>query len=201
MTAALSTDCCLQHRRTPGFVAGRATRAGGYTVLELLITLATAAVLAAVAVPSFGAIMRHNRLAAANNEFMSALYLLRSEAAKRNRIVKMCRIRDPAAPRCDTAADGGWHTGWAIWVDVDSSGQIDDGELVIDAHGRFGSNLVLTGNSTVADRFAFQSSGATAGVSNGTFTVCVPNSPRKRQIIVSRAGRIRTRDLDSDGTC
>lgn len=175
--------------------------AGGFTLLELLIVLAVAAVLGAVAVPSLGAMVQRNRLASANNEFLSSIYLLRSEAAKRNRVVKMCRRLDADVPRCDTSDGGGWHTGWLIWLDADGSGQVDEDELVINAHQRLVGDLRLTGSGSVANRIAFQPSGATHGVGNGTFTVCVPGSSRKREIIISKAGRVRTRDLEGDGSC
>lgn len=173
----------------------------GFSAVELLVTTATVGVLAAMAIPSLDAMIARNRLAAAHNEFLTSIYQVRSEAAKRNRVVRMCRIRDVAAPSCDTSEGGGWHTGWAIWVDTDSSGDIDGIESAISVHGPFRGGVVLTGSGTTAVRVAFRSTGATWGAGNGTFTVCSPGSPIKRQIILSRPGRVRTREIDSDGEC
>ena len=187
--------------RAPGRALRGAVAVSGFTLLELLIVLAVASVLGAMVVPSFGAMLERNRVAAANNEFLSSIYLLRSEAVKRNRIVKMCRRQGADTPRCDTSDGGGWHTGWLIWLDADGSNQIDEGELVVSTHARLAGDLKLTGSGSVASRIAFQPNGATHGVGNGTFTVCMPGGSRKRQIIVSKAGRIRTQDQESDGSC
>lgn len=187
--------------RAPGRALRGAMVSGGFTLLELLIVLAVAGVLGAVAVPSLAAMVERNRVAAANNEFLSSIYLLRSEAVKRNRIVKMCRRQETGTPRCDSSDGGGWHSGWLIWLDADASNQIDAGELVIHTHASLAGDLRLTGSGSVANRIAFQPTGATHGVGNGTFTICVPGSSRKRQIIISKAGRVRTRDVESDGSC
>lgn len=176
-------------------------RSRGFTLLELLATLAIVAIVVGVAVPAMTDAIRRSRLAAAHNEFVSALYLLRSEAAKRNRVVKMCRSRDAMVPSCDSSEGGGWHTGWAVWVDADDSGQIDGGEPAILVHGPLRGDLIITGNGNVADRVAFRSTGITLGAGNGTFTICSPGSPMKRQIVLSRTGRLRAQDLASDGSC
>jgi type IV fimbrial biogenesis protein FimT len=175
--------------------------AHGFTALELLVTLATTAVLVAVAVPSLDAMIKRSRLTAAHNEFIAAIYQLRSEAAKRNRVVKMCRSIDLGTPSCDTSESGGWHTGWVIWVDSDNSNEIDGDEYPISVHGPFADGVHLVGNTNVAQRVAFRSTGATYGAGNGTFTVCVEGGTSKREIVLSRPGRLRTRDLASDGNC
>lgn len=187
--------------RAPGHVRSIGERAHrGLTLLELLIALAVTALLTGIALPSFDSLMTRTRMAAAHNAFVSSIYLLRSEAVKRNRVVKMCRSVGSLA-RCDTSDAGGWHTGWAIWVDEDDSGQIDGSEAVISVHGPLGGSVRLTGNTNVADRLAFQATGATSGVGNGTFTICSPGHARKRQVIISRQGRIRFRDIEGDGVC
>jgi type IV fimbrial biogenesis protein FimT len=173
----------------------------GFTLLELLVTLAVVAVVTALAVPTMSASIRRSHIAAAHNEFLSSLYLLRSEAIKRNRVVKMCRSRDADPPRCDGSADGGWHTGWTMWVDVDGNDQIESGEVVITRQPSLRGEVRLTGNSNIAERVAFRSNGATLGAGNGTFTICMPGSPFRRELILSRTGRIRVREVAGDGSC
>src|SRR6202008_3498548 len=143
------------------------------TLPELLITVSIVGVLAALAMPSMGAMIKRARLAAAYNEFLSALYFLRSEATKRNRVVKMCRVASAGSESC-AGSGSGWHTGWAVWEDWNSDDQINNDEPVIHTHTGLRGGVLVTGNSSVANRMAYQASGATAGVSNGTFTVCVP---------------------------
>ena len=50
----------------------------GFTLVELLVTLAVAAILLALATPSFADLLRANRLAAANNALVTALNVARA---------------------------------------------------------------------------------------------------------------------------
>ncbi|MEW8693549.1 MAG: GspH/FimT family pseudopilin [Candidatus Thiodiazotropha endolucinida] len=52
----------------------------GYTLLELLVTLAVAAVLMALVVPGFRSLIENNNVAATSNELLGAFLLARSEA-------------------------------------------------------------------------------------------------------------------------
>jgi type IV fimbrial biogenesis protein FimT len=180
---------------------GNKTGTKGFTLPELLITMVIVGVLAAFAAPSMSAMIKRNRVAVVHNEFLSALYLVRSEAAKRNRVMKMCRLPETGLTVCAGADGGSWHRGWAIWADEDRNDQIDGLEPVVHVHNGFSGDARMTGNASVANRIAFQPSGAISGVSNGTFTVCIPGGATKQQIIVSKPGRLRTTELPSDGTC
>lgn len=188
---------CGPRRATRPIAAGRK----GFTILEFLIVLAVVSVLVTIAVPSFRAMVAHNRLASASNELLSSLYLLRSEAAKRNRIMKMCRRPSSGLPICDSRRGGAWDAGWLLWADDDNNSQVDPDEVIVSQHQGFRGAVRLTGNGSVVNRIAFQPIGSVSGVGNGTFTACVPGSTRVRQIIISKAGRIRTRTLQGDGSC
>ena len=62
----------------------------GFTAVELLVTIAILAVLAALAAPSFAQILEKWRIRQINEALQSSLYLARSEAIKRggNVVVK-----------------------------------------------------------------------------------------------------------------
>jgi type IV fimbrial biogenesis protein FimT len=56
----------------------------GFTLVELVITVAVASVLLAMAVPSFNQMIISSRLTAQSNDMLAAINLARSEAIKRN---------------------------------------------------------------------------------------------------------------------
>lgn len=65
-------------------------RVSGFTLLELLVTIAVAGVLLAIAVPSFKDTIISSRLTAASNSFASSLAQARMEAIRRNASVQFC---------------------------------------------------------------------------------------------------------------
>ncbi|MEW5833987.1 MAG: GspH/FimT family pseudopilin [Pseudomonadota bacterium] len=67
-----------------------ASFARGFTLVELMITLAVAAVLLVIAVPSFRSIMLSSRLDTTANDLIAALNTARMEAIKANASAQFC---------------------------------------------------------------------------------------------------------------
>ena len=57
----------------------------GFTLVELMITIAVLAIGSALAYPSFSGVMRSNRVATSTNGLLAAFNLARSEAIRTNR--------------------------------------------------------------------------------------------------------------------
>ncbi len=81
------------------------TRDAGFTLLELIVTIAVASIILGIAVPSFRAMSINNRLATQANDIVGAINLARSEAIKRNRSVSLCRVRDGNDTTCETSSE------------------------------------------------------------------------------------------------
>lgn len=88
-------------------------RAAGFSMVELMVTIAVLAIVTAAAFPSFTALVNGNRLTGSANEMLASLQLARSEAIRRNARVMVCRSEDSAT--CAGAA-GLW-TSWITIVD------------------------------------------------------------------------------------
>ena len=97
---------------------GMRSKVRGFTLVELAVTLAVAAILLALATPSFAELLRRNRLAAANNELVTALNVARAEALRRGRPVSICASADQRS--CAGNAD--WGTGWVVFEDNVTTG-------------------------------------------------------------------------------
>jgi type IV fimbrial biogenesis protein FimT len=74
----------------------------GFTLIELMVVVAIAAVLLAIGVPSFKSFIAGQRVKAAASDFATAAVFARSEAIKRNAEVGV------------VAATTGWKDGWSI---------------------------------------------------------------------------------------
>src|SRR5690606_15153493 len=94
------------------------TRTSGFTLVELMVTIAIAAILAAIAFPSFQDSIRSNRVTTAANELMASLALARTEALRSPGGAAVCTSSDGAS------CGGTWEDGWIVWIDFDGDGAL-----------------------------------------------------------------------------
>jgi type IV fimbrial biogenesis protein FimT len=83
----------VEARQQYACASGRG-RQRGFTLVELMVTLAVLVVLLAVAVPSFRSITLSNRLTTNANELVGAIQTARMEAIKRNARTQFCSNSD-----------------------------------------------------------------------------------------------------------
>jgi type IV fimbrial biogenesis protein FimT len=162
----------------------------GLTLVELLIVLAIAAILAQLALPEFSDIMKNNRATARINELQTSLTFARTEAVKRNVPVTLCKSTNGTS--CvDTGSD--WHTGWMVFADTNRNDTADDGE-VLSLHGNAEEQFTLT---FTPQRVSYAGNGlATAGVP-GTYVLCDDREDFVKGVIVTPTGSPRLA-IDSD---
>jgi len=84
--------------------------ASGFTLIELMVTLAIAAILMMVAVPSFTTFQRNAQLTSLSNTLLSSINAARGEAMKRGRYAMVV-----------PADNANWSSGWIVFVDMDRS--------------------------------------------------------------------------------
>ena len=116
-------------------------RITGFTLLELMVTIAIAAILLAIALPSFQGTIRSNRVATAANELLASLSLARSEAISNTRGAGVCTSTVGAA------CDGDWNSGWLVWADTNGDGALDAGETIV-RYTQAKPMLAMTGSAT-----------------------------------------------------
>lgn len=97
-------------------------RSRGFTLVELMVTVAVVAILAAIAFPSFEATMRSNRVATTTNELIASFALARSEALRSPGGAHVCTSNNGTA--CTGTA---WDQGWIVWIDINGNGALNTG--------------------------------------------------------------------------
>jgi type IV fimbrial biogenesis protein FimT len=102
----------------------------GFTLVELLVTLAVLAIVVVAGVPGFQSVVNGNRLAAASNETIAALQTARLEAIRRNRRVAVCASADANAGTSATCSASD-PDGWLVFVDNDRDGSFGAGDLLL----------------------------------------------------------------------
>ncbi|WP_404299056.1 GspH/FimT family pseudopilin [Halomonas sp.] len=78
-------------------IVGKVSSRRGFTLIELIVTIAVAAILAALAAPSYQRFIASNRLSSDYNEVLSGLNFARSEAIKRREAIEFT-LEQGAAP-------------------------------------------------------------------------------------------------------
>ena len=177
--------------------SGAGRRCAGVSLLELLVVLAVAAVLAATALPSFVDMAAQHRAAARVNALLGAVQAARRLAISRNASVTLCPGQ---GPRC--LGRNQWHQGAVVFVDRDRDRRIDDGEFVALRLPRMeAGERILWRAFRNRSYLLFRGSGLTDW-QNGNFQYCPADGDARfaRQIILNAQGRARHAvDADGDG--
>ena len=166
----------------------------GFTLIDLIITLAVAAILFGVAIPAFYDLIRTNQLATQIGLFARVVNVGRSEAIKQHATTFVCARNGQA---CAEGAD--WSKGWLVYRNLDDDDQLKEEEILA-AFGPLAKGYTLTPNvRTNALRFTGdgrvrRQSGALPLM---TFRLCAPDAnaedvrERSRELVINATGRMR----------
>jgi type IV fimbrial biogenesis protein FimT len=164
-------------------------RTRGFSLYELLMTLAIAALVLTIGLPSFGGLVADKRLRAEADALFHALHLARKTSIVRRREVTLCPSADGAS--CEGSTD--WSAGWILFVNADRDGppQVDAGEPIL-ARRRVDERVQIDAN-----RRAFSMRTTHLRATNGTLIVCDRTArAESRAVIVSYTGRPRVARRD-----
>lgn len=179
--------------------AGRlARRASGFSLIELMVSVAVLVLVVLVAPPAFDAMFLNSRLNTYATDFMAAAQTARSEAIKRNARVLLCVSSDGAT--CTTGNN--WQAGWIVVHDADSSGTFTAGESVLLKHEALDSSYAFT-NAAAASANAilvYEPSGAVANTVTLKLSRTTPTATQWRELQVSAVGRAVVNTCRASGT-
>ena len=175
------------------------TRAGGFTLIELMMTLAIAGILAVLTLPGFTKSLKNNCMTTTTNNLVTSLQLAKSEAVKRRATVRVKAIDA-------SEANNEWgKAGWRVTVtgpDITTSVPITKTLRAVEPG--CGSDYIriaaqMADSSTITS-ISYNSSGYTE---SSVFNVCDSETNRKkkvggRQISLNSLGRPSTERFTID---
>ena len=184
----------------------------GFTLTELMVTLAVAGVLAMVAVPNMRTFLQNNRLSSAANDLLRSFHLARTEAIKRQTNVAVCASAAPtaAAPTCSY----GPFNGWIVFQDTNFNWQWDNGEPIFERHALLDSTVTVKTDNHGIEIYQATGFASPAGVKTPTRNILLCDSRGnqlvgansvERAVLIAASGRIRvsatSADVAAAGTC
>lgn len=158
----------------------------GFTLIELMVTIAVMGLLMMVAIPSFNEATISSKLGANANNLVASATLARSEAIKRNAVITLCMSSTGTA--CATTGD--WSQGWIVLM----------GTTVLEYQLANSSNLKISESSGAAS-LTFQPIGV--GATQSRFTVCKasPSAGSQERIVTVSATGYASVKKQSLGVC
>lgn len=164
----------------------------GFSLFELLMTIAIAALLVTLGAPSFSALKARHAQRVELNALFHAVHRARKASIMHKQVVSLCPSIDGAA--CSPGRD--WSGGFLLFVnsDRDEPPELDQGEIVLHRH-RAARSVKVTAN-----RRGFTLRATFLRATNGTLVVCdragrVP----PRALVISYTGRPRVAEQTPRG--
>ena len=173
------------------------TRPNGFTLVELMVTLAVLAILVGFAVPAYNTFTRNQRLDAARDALLNGLLQARAEAVSRNKAVSLCASADGGS--CLATAD--FASGWIVYEDGKTDDTTQLGTLIRREGGRRQVSIrVRPADSTATPRTFFRYTPTGVSTYGGTpltrhvISICDPdNQVAPRALIIeTTTGQVRT---------
>lgn len=178
----LSCTTAQEFRYSAARVLMSIKKSNGFTLIELMVSLAVVLILVGLGVPSFVSAMKNSQLSSDFSDLTRSLYLARSEAVKRTSRVAVCARAD------DTTCGADWNQGWIIFVDNDqgeanTTGIINatdeilrftpplDNKRKVQAYGSPSHAVSSSSNSVIQSYIQYRTDGASS-LSGGTFVMC-----------------------------
>lgn len=167
-------------------------RIGGFTLVELLITLAIVSVIATFALPSMDRLVKNAQRHTAVSDMIALVNLARNSAIMEQTTVTVC----PLDENDECAND--WSDEITVFRDPEANKTLDDaGQIIRIVHPSQGGQWIA--NTSSRPYFRFMSTGI-ANYAIGNMIWCPANGDMTiaRQIVVNRGGRVR-QSIDQDG--
>jgi type IV fimbrial biogenesis protein FimT len=164
----------------------------GFTLVELMYTIAVAAIVLGIGIPAFTETIHAGRMTTSVNTAVTAMHVARSEAVKRRARVTLCRSTTAAAPTCDASGDG-----YMVFVNTADDQTFDVGDTLIKA-GPWLAHGITVEYDGLPSYVSYTASGFTRAIGGGTMAgnivLCDDRGNRASRVIsLAATGRPQAR--------
>ena len=159
----------------------------GFTLIELIVTLAILAIITSIALPYFHETMAKQEIKKITHTLVSSIQLAKSHAAIHHTNVVIC----PSQNKVNCQANH-WNSGFIVFLDTNKNRQADTGEKIISTEStelQYG-NLNWRGTLSIPS-LTFQAENGLPNGSNGSFYYCSIYQQPHYKIVLSRMGHTR----------
>ena len=183
----------------------------GFSLIELMVTVALVGVLAAAGVPSLNSMIASNQIKTDRDNLGKSIQYARNEAVASGFAVSVCPSPDPAASSPTCSGSVAWTKGWIVFTDT--SVTVTPTVSAVLRRYEVSSSRTISFNSTGAggtDKFfRFDPTGMMdVQMDSGVVSFCVsnpvnpaePNVDAKTLIISPTTGQVRT-GTEDDASC
>ena len=154
----------------------------GFTLVELLATLAVIAILVGLAMPGLAGLIEAQQRLVAARELANGIRTARVAAITRNQAVSI------------QAIDQDWSNGWRIIAGRPA--QQTEEQLLLER--ALSGKTRIVGNTKVAQKLSFTGLGGLQGGGNGTLHICLKNQQLSHyQVVVAITGHVRIIEASS----
>lgn len=160
----------------------------GFTLLELLVTLAISALILQLGVPSFARLMKKFKAEQDISTLRMIMSSSRQQALLRRQRVTLC-------PTTDTNCTSDWNLPLVLFTDTNNNRRVDGNEVILHTYAPSGDGVFrsFTGKVISFDARGF------SGIYTGSLGYCMADiHPLSASFIVSRVGKVR-KGGDSNG--
>ena len=170
----VTTGQYRQHRDVITRAYNRISKYSGFTLLELLTTVAVVSIVLSLGVPNFQSFVKNNRLRTQTNLLVLDINYARSEAIKRGEKLVLCRSINTqnVNPTCSGTAKS-WSAGWLLFVSNDANNSYDSGTDILLKRTELSSpGITFTSNSEATLSLLFNGDGSKSGTAEARFAIC-----------------------------
>lgn len=181
----------------------------GFTLIELMVTVAVLVILATVAVPGLQDFVARSGMTSIRNDFSVALQRARADAINRNTCVSICQMASGKQNICAAPAEqGNWHRGWIIHVNnacattAPTAALPAEDIIAVRQPGNERYRLIERTQGTPESLLTFDARGTlvTGGITFEATDASVDQSPNARNIVINMQGRVAVRAPDAESS-